>query len=443
MKKIHYLLLLLSTAAGMAVFSSCSKDGPDTPEEKDNLVEVSDIQYYTADEMADKVFGPEGSNADETMAEAREQFLKLAREKEAALQEEYGTNGLALMYISCDFKYFSTDLDGEGIVLSGRVAWGGYWFFGIHHMDPDNIYLLEHYTITSNAECPSEDGSTDCCLVTGDNLLVMPDYIGYGATRDRVHPYLNHEIAAINSIDALKAAVEAWKRNGSGTLEDDWKLYVLGASQGASNALAVHKYFDTHDDLAKEWRFDYSYCCCGAYDPALTMNTYYEWGKTTYIGAIPMTIKSMIASYPEILSGFKEEDFYCEKYLKVKDDIDAILAGKNHNTEQLNHKMKDLLGTQDPQLSDILSAKALDKKSDLCKAFFECLEKNNLTVGWTPKHQIHLYASKSDDIVPSANSEAVKNAFGDKVTLKWDFWDRKHVNTCTAWYLSVALTWFS
>ncbi len=442
MKKINYLLLLLSVAAGMFAFASCQKADPDVLDDDDIVVEVSDIQCYTAEELADKVFGPEGSNDDETMAEARENFLKRAKEKEAALQEEYGANGLALMWISCDYKYFSTDVAGEEIVLSARVAWGGYWFFGMHHLDPDNIYLLEHYTITSNAECPSVDGSTDCCLVTGDNLLVMPDYIGYGASRDRVHPYLNHEIAAINSIDALKSAIKVWKRNGSGTLENDWKLYVLGASQGASNALAVHKYFDTHDDLASEWRFDYSYCCCGAYDPALTMNTYYEWGKTAYIGAIPMTIKSMIVSYPEILSAYKEEDFYSEKYLEIKDQVDEILAGKEHNTEQLNNKMKELLGTQNPTLEDILSKDALDKESDLCKAFFECLEKNNLTVGWTPKHKIKLYATPNDDIVPYANTEAVQKAFGDKVTVKMDYWKRKHVACCTTWYLSLSLSWW-
>lgn len=440
MKKIHYLLLLLSAAAGMACFAACSKDDPDVPGDDDIVVEIGEYEYYTPEQVADEVFGPEGSNADETMVQAREQFLALAKKKEAELQEELGTNGLALEYISCRFKYYSQDVDGGSIPLTGRIAWGGYWLFGHHNLDPDNIYLFEHYTITSNAECPSEDGSTECFLATGDNLLIMPDYIGYGSTKHMVHPYLNHEITAINSIDALKAGYKVWKEKGSGTMEDDWKLYVLGSSQGANNALAVHKYLDTHEELAKEWRFAYSYSCCGAYDPALTMDTYYKWGKTAYIGSIPMTIKSMMVSYPDILSGFKEEDFYCEKYLKIKSQVDAILEQKKTNTTDLNHKMKELLETQDPKLEDILSADALNKESELCKAFFKCLEKNNLTVGWTPKHQIKIWCTKGDDIVPCANTEAVKNAFGDKVTVTWDFWERSHVNFCTAWYLSIPLT---
>ncbi len=46
----------------------------------------------------------------------------------------------------------------------------------------------------------------------------------------------------------------------------------------------------------------------------------------------------------------------------------------------------------------------------------------------------------SDDIVPYANTEAVQKVFGDKVTVKMDYWNRKHVACCTVWYLSLSFT---
>ena len=453
MKKINYLILIVSALAAMMTFASCNKDnGEDDPFEDDEDVyfEIDPDGYIQcrADDpdLLDEVFGKEGGNADEDMMQLREEYLQGVKEREEKLNDKYGANSCATGYTSYKFYYMSKDLDGNDIKLSGRVAWGTYWLLGTYNADPDNIYLLEHYTITDNSECPSENGKTDMVMVTGDNLLVMPDYIGYGETKDKLHPYLNHDIAVRNSIDALEAAVAVWKKYGSGEMEDDWRMYVIGASQGASNALAVHKYLDTHEDIAKKWRFDYSYCCCGAYDPELTMNTYYDWGKTAYVGAIPMTIKSMLASYPDIMKGFTEDDFYSEKYLKVKDQIDKALSEKKTNTTDLNHLIKRLLcgnENQIPTLEEMLSKAALDKNSDLCKAFFQCLKKNELITGWTPKHEIHLYATDKDEIVPYANTLAVKTAFGNKVKMsEGQPCSTSHVFTCERYYSSLALGWW-
>ena len=458
MKKFNYLILIVSALAGMIAFNSCNKEkGIDDDPFADNDVyfeidPTGTIQCRADDpDLLDEVFGEEGANADEEMAELRKLYLEQVKEREAELTEKYkedldGANSCVPGYTSYKFYYKSKDLYGNDVTLSGRVAWGTYWLLKWRNADPDNIYLLEHYTITDNSECPSENGKTDMVMVTGDNLLVMPDYLGYGITKERLHPYLNHDIAVQNSIDALEAAVAVWKKYGSGEMEDDWRMYVLGASQGASNALAVHKYLDTHEDIANKWRFDYSYCCCGAYDPELTMNTYYEWGKTAYVGAIPMTIKSMLASYPDIMKGFKEEDFYSEKYLKVKDQIDEALDKKKTNTTDLNHLIKRLLcGNEDqiPTLEDMLSKAALDKNSDLCKAFFQCLKKNELLTGWTPKHDIHLYATDKDEIVPYANTLAAKAAFGNKVKMSdGQPCSTSHVLTCERYYSSLATGWW-
>ena len=444
MKKLNYLISVIVAFAGMLMYTSCEKNnGVEPADDEEVYFEIDPegtIQCRADDEeILNEIFGVDGANSDEEMTNLREQYLESVKKREAELNDKYGDNACVPGYISYKFYYKSKDLDGSDITLSGRVAWGTYWLLKWRNADPDNIYLLEHYTITDNSECPSENGKTDMFLVTGDNLLIMPDYIGYGITKDKLHPYLNHDIAVQNSMDALEAAVAVWKKYGSGEMEDDWRMYVIGASQGASNALAVHKYFDTHEDIASKWRFDYSYCCCGAYDPKLTMETYYKWGKTGYVGAIPMTIKSMLASYPDIMKGFTEDDFYSEKYLKVKDQIDKALSEKKTNTTDLNHLIKRLLcGNEDqiPTLEEMLSKAALDQNSDLCKAFFKCLEKNELITGWTPKHEIHLYATDADEIVPYANTTAVEEAFGNKV--KKNLCSTGHVLTCERYYSSLA-----
>ena len=73
----------------------------------------------------------------------------------------------------------------------------------------------------------------------------MPDYIGYGVTKELPYPYLHHDVCAINSIDALTSGYDLFGDNGTCGMAQGWKLYLAGASQGAANAIAVHKYMDT------------------------------------------------------------------------------------------------------------------------------------------------------------------------------------------------------
>lgn len=49
-------------------------------------------------------------------------------------------------------------------------------------------------------------------FVTGNALVLMPDYMGYGITKNSIHPYLNHELCAINSVDAFPAGYAVFEQ---------------------------------------------------------------------------------------------------------------------------------------------------------------------------------------------------------------------------------------
>ncbi len=431
MKKINYLFLILSVLS--LTLASCTKDiqGPDTD---DVFFEIdpSGTREWTAEELADELYGADGAQN----AELREQFLEKIALREAALCEELGANGVAMGFISYKYYYRSKDVNGDTRTLSARVVWDRYWLLGWHNMDPDNLYIMEHPFITDNADAPSDCSTFELGLSTQDFMLISPDGLGYGINKEMIAPYQNHEISAQNSLDALKAGYALWKEKGSGTMEDDWKTIILGLSEGAGKALALHKYFDTHDDEAAKWHFGYSFTGAGSYVPSLTWETYYSWGKTEHIAVIPMTVKSMLASYPDILKGYTEKDFYCEKYLKVKDQIDNLLSAKNMDYEAQDAKINQLLGTETPTLADVLSETFLDKNSDIYKAFMQCLRRNDLSTGWTPKHNIMILAAVKDEFIPFASAEALKTAFGeDKVTLTGII-DCDHERICELYHLS-------
>ena len=284
--------------------------------------------------------------------------------------------------------------------------------------------------------------------MVGDRLLIMSDYLGFGVTKDRVQPYVIHDLCARNNIDALRAGYKVFRDLSDVSLENDWSLYVAGVSQGGGNALAVHKWLDTHLDFADRWRFQYSYCGAGPYSPRITFEEYFKQKKLVYPMVMPVTIKAMLASYPDILGKWKEEDFFSDSYLKRKSEIDMMVNSKEYTADEINKFIfsiyphtdeAGIAGGKEVYLADILSDDALNTESELCRKLFECLDKNDLTTGWTPTHPIHLYHGKKDMIVSYANAEAVKAAFPDKTEIRNSpLGNEDHIGTCLFWLLSIA-----
>lgn len=297
-----------------------------------------------------------------------------------------------------------------------------------------------HFTITSNAECPTELGAIEIDAAVGDLLLILPDYLGYGLTKDMVHPYMNHELGAQHCIDALIAGKKVFDQQSGAKLEDDCKLYVSGASQGGGMALAVHKWLDTHPTVANEFKFAYSYCGAGPYSPVITFKEYMRRNEVSYPIAIILTLNSMIASYPEVLGKYKESDFYSAAYYnsRGKADVDRAFAAKSLSANALNKVIYKAVyegsagAPESPRvrMTDLCSKEVLDPNSQIYKDFMACLDKNDLTKGWTPTHPIKLFHSLADEVVPYENAFAVQYAFGDMVTLKDSPLNVGHVKSC-------------
>ncbi len=353
-----------------------------------------------------------------------------------------------LSFRKISFLYNSTDQYANSVELSSMIYWLGY-FKGEEWCDisPENITLMEHYTISSNGDAPTVGFPMEPFML-GNRLVIMPDYIGYGSTKSMVHPYLNHELCAINSLDALTAGYALFDSLAVAPMAEGWKMTAMGASQGGGNALAIHKYMDTHGSFAKEWRFDYSSCCAGPYSPLITMEHYLESGKTIYPLVFPLTLKAMLDSYPLLFGGVSEVDFFSENYLKHKDTIDKMVRSKNYISTEINEyffqnvrtTVNDNLADDEIYLSDILSQAMFDDNSAVVKALYSALDKNDLTKGWRPKRPIKLFYSKGDRVVPYHNSIAVQQAFGYEIVTVTPFAETmSHHDACAAWMVSMVI----
>ena len=363
------------------------------------------------------------------------------------VEKEYDVKNIELGFRKVAYSYKTIGVDGKPLELSSVASWYIYRAKGDtvwYDISPERIALLEHYTITSDAECPTQSFPFEL-LVAGNTLSIMPDYIGYGLTRNMTHPYLNHDICMQNSVDALPAGYTLFKDLANVDLNDGWKLCVIGASQGGANALAVHKYMDTNAEFANKWNFEYSYAAVGPHNPSLTMKKYFEKGKTSYPVVFPLTLNAMINSYPEIMGKYTEADMFSEAYLQIKETISQMLESKDYTTAEINAvflenlriTVDENLAENEIYLKDMLNDVMFDNESEFVKDLFKCFDKNDLTKGWNPTHPIKLYYSTADEVVPYENSLAVKEAFGDKVTTFEADAPLGHVEATLMWMIKV------
>ena len=378
----------------------------------------------------------------EALDEFKKGMVAKAVLQQKALEEKLGRRGIVPGFRKVNYLYKSTGVNGEPIVLSATACWRGYFEDGKwNDIEPDDICLMEHYTITSDAECPSNSFPLEM-FVTGNTLTLMPDHLGYGETSGMPHPYLDYGVCAANSIDALEAGNAMFGEVSKCGMAEGWELYIAGASQGAGNALAAHMYMEFHTEIARKWNFAKTVCSSGPFSPVITFERYIADEKVVYPVVFPLVVKAMFASNPEIMEGFTEEMVYSDNYLTAKQEIDRMIASKEYDTAAINRifleKVKkrndgDIAGNE-IYLSDILSPAMMDKESDIAKAFRLCLLKNELTRGWQPQHPIKIHYSAADKVVPHENALAVQEAFGDKiVTIEETAMPADHTTACTLW----------
>lgn len=331
------------------------------------------------------------------------------------------------------YTYPSINIKGEPVTLTALAAMPSKKDKLIN-----NIILGCHITITDNASTPSEyikTGSikSDVGMLTmhaqskSNNLaynclVILPDYQGYGNTRNEAHPYLAQEITARQSVDALRYGIELYKASQKHTaqIRDDWKTICVGYSQGGSVAMACQKFMETNS-LDKDLHLGGSVCGDGPYDPFATLRTYISQNKVYMPVALALIFKGMI-DYNPYMHRYVLTDYFSERFLNT--GIFKWIEEKKLGTDKIQDELKKTFTFEKDKMgeyikvSDVLTPEAFDflskkvkgeptakapKFDDLLKA----VTINDLTEGWKPQYPIYLFHSKTDEVVPVENAESV------------------------------------
>lgn len=172
------------------------------------------------------------------------EWLVSAESKETAnateLRSRYGQLASYIRngYTAYTIRYNTTGLDGSVLVASGAI-----FVPDIQQAVPLMNYNHGTYFPSQEQEAPSYIGygyevMMGKLFASAGYLVVMPDYIGYGSTKDKPHPYgAYHEIggSVIDMLRAVKEFVEKKEIRLSG------KNFYCGWSEGAAVSLATVK----------------------------------------------------------------------------------------------------------------------------------------------------------------------------------------------------------
>ena len=284
--------------------------------------------------------------------------------------------------------YTSTDIHGDAITVSGKIMYP-------KNGEIRNIMIVSHYTIGSNAECPSEGFSFEGIYAALGYAVVIADYIGFGVTRDEIHPYLQANTTANNVIDMALVARPFLKSRGIVPQSDE--VILLGYSQGGATTLHVQRYMEMF--YSDEFKIKKNYAGSGPYNIARTYDYAIKQDVTGIPCAIPMIIQGMSIGMDKPL----EMSYFFEEPLRSH--YQDWLNSKNYTVPQ----MSALIGSN--KLSEILTPNACDKSKEETARFYRELVNNSIPSGFIPASPLYMFHSEDDETVPFINSQLMQRQF--------------------------------
>jgi len=107
-------------------------------------------------------------------------------------------------------------------------------------------------------------------------VVSVPDYLGFGDSKDMFHPYLEKESTVQSVTDMIRASREFFAHYENAETSKD--LYIIGYSQGGWSTMQLQKSIE--ENYSTEFNLVASSCGAGPYDLQYVNN--YVLAQTTY-----------------------------------------------------------------------------------------------------------------------------------------------------------------
>lgn len=364
MKRIFILLAL--------TFFGCQKPGEPEPEREPRLISVTFAGEYKKSDIVAQAISYMGPSA--------------------------SIIGNFLNYdVKCyKVSYKTTTTDGREIVASGALALpsGG---------GNAPLVSIQHGTLFDESDAPSYfKGGTESLLglvmASSGFLTGMPDYVGYGDSRNEPHPYEHAGGLAVPVADFLLAAKEHFAAKGIKWNKD---LLMAGYSAGGYATLAAQKLIE--ESYASEFKLKTTSCGAGAYNKSLLLDKFINEPTAGEVNHNRSYIWVML-TYNRIY-GFNQPASY---FFKAPY---AAMIEKEGYKVSLSGSFNSLLNP------DFIASYKAGKETRIAEAFRE-----NDLVNWKTRVTTQLVHGSADTYVPYVNSttalEGMKKAGSTTVSLE-------------------------
>ena len=282
--------------------------------------------------------------------------------------------------------YWSVDEEWNDVQLSGKVVLPA-------DGKAERIILVSHYTIGSNAEAPSRCFPIEAMLAKMGYVMIFPDYLGYGVTADRVHPYLVMDLTAINVLDMYLAVRPFLEAAGVEVAHDE--ILLMGYSQGGATTMAVQHLIEAayYDEI----KIRRVFAGGGPYDVLATYDHFVTRDTADYPIAVPLVMQGMIVgNHLDLNMGQLMQPY-------VYENMDYWVNSKQFTTAQLNKA----IGTKITH--NILSEKGMDRTSEEVSELYKAMTSNSiLSYSWEPQAPVYLFHSMDDEVVTFANASRAR-----------------------------------
>ncbi|TXK46452.1 alpha/beta fold hydrolase [Pontibacter qinzhouensis] len=284
---------------------------------------------------------------------------------------------------------YKTTYQGKEINASGLICVPD----GLSTLAP--VLSVQHGTIFAHNEAPSHFSGVSGfeLFASAGYITLIPDYLGFGESKQVLHPYYDRQHSAMAVVDMLKAAKEFYKEQHIATSD---KLYLVGYSEGGYVTLAAQQEIETN--AAHGLTITAVAAGAGGYDLTSMLQDVTSGQDYSY----PAYLAYILHAYNQTNNWQRPlSDMFQEPYAAK---LPALFNGSNSGSI-INRELP-----RNPQklLTPAFYQGLLQSNGE--QTLKKALQDNSLT-NWTPQSPTRLYHGTADDIVPFQNSQTTFDGF--------------------------------
>lgn len=283
---------------------------------------------------------------------------------------------------------YRTTLFGEQIEASGLI---------VVPLFTDNapIVSAQHLIITDEDNAPSDllvlDGKLGFPELLSANgfITFIPDYIGFGASDDRLQPFFLQEPSVQVTIDMIRAGIEFLEQQ---SISFSQELFLYGYSQGGYVTLAVQDALENNPNTGLE-AFDLQAVSAGAGGYALdfvvdTITAQAEYPAPAFLSLLFLAYQSYVPGLNQPLGNIFAAPFAGQ--------IPAFFDGSN-SFKAINKQLP-------VELDELFVPSFLESlRAPQPNAFQQAFAANSV-VDFVPQAPLRLYHSEEDQVIPPSST---------------------------------------